>query len=228
MTTDNLSAQKPFTIPVGTDFNGLVQPGTYQQLWYDATAQNTPTGGNACQLAVSRIADNVILQTCTVWRGGLVYETYQRIREAGTWTAWDKLLSANDVQRAAVTAQLISAMPSTAGNTDIPLSVTAQVGATWEVQDGALVCPMDGYAIASGGLMIGGGAAGHYCGVEVRKNNARVVDLYFGYSINYGAIATRPVLVRVQAGDLLRLSYRGDSTADISASSRTGLTAQYV
>lgn len=94
--TDNLSAPKPFTIPVGTDFNSLVQLGTYQQLWYDATAQNTPTGGNACQLAVSRIAENVILQTCTVWRGGLVYETYQRIREDGTWTAWSKLLSAND------------------------------------------------------------------------------------------------------------------------------------
>lgn len=89
--TDNLSAPKPFTIPGGTDFNSLVQPGTYQLLWYDATAQNTPSGGNACQLAVSRIAENVILQTCTVWRGGLVYETYQRIREAGTWTAWDKL-----------------------------------------------------------------------------------------------------------------------------------------
>ena len=118
--------------------------------------------------------------------------------------------------------------PSTAGNTDIPLSVTAQVGAAWEVQDGALVCPMDGYAIVSGGLMIGGGAAGHYCGVDVRKNNASVVDLYFGYSINYGAIATRPVLVQVQAGDLLRLRYRSDSTADISASPRTGLTVQYV
>lgn len=91
MTTDNLSAQKLLTIPGGTDFNGLVQPGTYQQLWYDATAQNTPAGGNACRLAVSRIADNVILQTCTVWRGGLVYETYQRIREDRTWTAWDKL-----------------------------------------------------------------------------------------------------------------------------------------
>ena len=97
--TDNLSAPKPFTIPGGTDFNSLVQPGTYQLLWYDAAAQNTPTGGNACQLAVSRIADNVILQTCTVWRGGLVYETYQRIREAETWTAWSKLLSANDTAR---------------------------------------------------------------------------------------------------------------------------------
>ena len=86
--TDNLSAPKPFTIPGGTDFNSLVQPGTYQLLWYNATVQHTPTGGNACQLAVSRIADNVILQTCTVWRGGLVYETYQRIRSAGEWSDW--------------------------------------------------------------------------------------------------------------------------------------------
>lgn len=112
--TDNLSAQKPFTIPAGTDFNGLVQPGTYQQLWYDANAQNTPTGGNACQLAVSRIADNVILQTCTVWRRGLVYETYQRIREAGTWTAWDKILSDSDAQQRPVT-QILS-VSETVGN----------------------------------------------------------------------------------------------------------------
>lgn len=137
-------------------------------------------------------------------------------------------ISAINGRRAAATAQLTSAMMSTPGNTDIPLSVITQVGATWEVQDGALVCPMDGYAIVSGGLMIGGGAAGHYCGVDVRKNNASVVDLYFGYSINYGAIATRPVLVQVQAGDLLRLRYRSDSTADITDSPRTGLTAQYV
>lgn len=88
MRTDNLRAQKPFTIPGGTDFNSLVQPGTYQMLWYDAAAQNTPSGGNACQLAVSRIAENVILQTCTVWRGGLDYGSYQRIRSAGEWSDW--------------------------------------------------------------------------------------------------------------------------------------------
>lgn len=88
MLLDNLRNEKAVSLGAGTDFDGLVQPGTYQLLWYDATAQNTPTGGNACQLAVSRIAERVILQTCTVWRGGLVYETYQRIREDGTWTAW--------------------------------------------------------------------------------------------------------------------------------------------
>lgn len=121
MTTDNLSAQKLLTIPVGTDFNGLVQPGTYQQLWYDATAQNTPTGGNACQLAVSRIAENVILQTCTVWRGELVYETYQRIREAETWTAWSKLLSANDVQRAWLTDYAEAPVTANSNHNTIPI-----------------------------------------------------------------------------------------------------------
>lgn len=137
MTTDNLSAQKPFTIPAGTDFNGLVQPGTYQLLWYDATAQNTPTGGNACQLAVSRIAENVILQTCTVWRGGLVYETYQRIREDGTWTAWDKL--AAEALQVAQAAQKTADSIQTARNsgnykmTDIwTLSTPSQL---WEAFD---------------------------------------------------------------------------------------------
>lgn len=100
--TDNLSAPKPFTIPGGTDFNSLVQPGTYQLLWYDATAQNTPTGGNACQLAVSRIAENVILQTCTVWRGNRVYETYQRIR---------RVLRPDRNGRRRASAQQLAALP---------------------------------------------------------------------------------------------------------------------
>ena len=86
----NFSPEKIIILTGGQDFNALVEPGTYQLLWYDGTAQNTPTGGNACQLVVARIAENVFLQTCTVWLGNQTFETYQRIRENGVWGEWAK------------------------------------------------------------------------------------------------------------------------------------------
>ena len=94
MKADNLNASNAIVLSAGEDFDDVTLPGTYQLLWYDSGAENTPTGGNACQLAVSRIAENVILQTCTVWRGNRVYETYQRIREDGVWTAWSQPMPA--------------------------------------------------------------------------------------------------------------------------------------
>lgn len=126
------------------------------------------------------------------------------------------------------TAYLNTNMGTVSTNAQVPLNKLAASYGGVALSGNGLKIPSTGYYVVDGQLMINDGAAGLYLGLLIDSVNlGTLADSYIGFSKGYGVINCNNTIVKLNAGDVVRLYARCSGAASgvtINSNTRTKLS----